>query len=218
MTEEEKSRILAATQLSNLTSGSGGCTVPLAFYALVAAFVFLTLAGCGTTSHTEIHQKEMTEVSTDSASTEKVAADTTRTEHKTTEREKTETSKETHTEKRDSTVTVVDKDGNVIGWKEYHWLVASIRELGSTERRLTDSLSEYRSRADSLSYYRHIADSLSSVRSDAVEVVREKPLTWWQRAKIACGGWAMTALVLVSIIISWLVMKRLRRRAGHVTI
>lgn len=173
----------------------------------------LVLTGCKTIKSAESHTENHTELKTDSVSKETVHKDSTGVEHKTNTSEKEKTHTETHKEQRDSFVTVVDQNGNVIGTKEYHWLKESLRESSEREKRLEDSLMIYRHISDSIGYYKAKLDSISSIKQDEkiVEVerqqsIKEKITTFFSDAIIG------VIIFIVIVIGIKLIVKRLRRQ------
>lgn len=190
-----------------------GCG-PRLYTACIVVAVILMLCGCRTVKSAESHTEQNTEQRKDSTDVSTVQKDSTAIEHKTstTEREKTHT--ETHKEQRDSFVTVVDQNGNVVGTREYHWLRESLREVSEREKRLEDSLAIYRSRYDSVGYYKARLDSLSRIIQDEKFVEVEKDKSIKQRistffSDVAIG---LTVLIIIYIGIS-LIMRRLRRQS-----
>ena len=138
----------------------------------------LALTGCKTIKSAETHTENRTEVKVDSTDTAKVHSDSTDVEHKTSTTEKEKTHTESHKEQRDSFVTVVDQNGNVIGTKEYHWLKESLKESSEREKLLEDSLKIYRQMSDSIGYYRSKIDSISNIKQDEriVEVEKQRSI------------------------------------------
>lgn len=158
-----------------------GVNLKVCFYSLIWIVVLLIVAGlvsCKTIKSVENTTENNTVVTTDSTNTSSVQQDSTVIEHNTNTTEKEKTHTESHTEKKDSMVTVVDQNGNVIGTKEFHWLRETLREVSEREKSLEDSLSIYRHIYDSLGYYKAKFDSLSHEKNHEkiVEVEKERSL------------------------------------------
>jgi Fe2+ transport system protein B len=158
-----------------------GVNLKVCFYSLIWIVVLLIVAGlvsCKTIKSVENTTENNTVVTTDSTNTSSVKQDSTVIEHNTNTTEKEKTHTESHTEKKDSMVTVVDQNGNVIGTKEFHWLRETLREVSEREKSLEDYLSIYRHRYDSLGYYKAKFDSLSHEKNHEkiVEVEKERSL------------------------------------------
>ena len=174
----------------------------------------LVLTGCKTIKSAETHIEDRTEVNVDSTDIAKVHSDSTGVEHKasTTEKEKTHT--ESHKEQRDSFVTVVDQNGNVIGTKEYHWLKESLKESSEREKRLEDSLMIYRQISDSIGYYKAKLDSISNIRQDEKIVEVEKERSLKERISTFLENAAIGVIVFIILVIGIkLIVKRLRRQS-----
>ena len=77
---------------------------------------------------------------------------------------------------RDSTSTMVDKDGNILRQAKYHYESHNYTEV--FVQKLRDSISYYKSYKDSLSKYRLKIDSLDKTKQDSVPypVYIEKPM------------------------------------------
>lgn len=77
---------------------------------------------------------------------------------------------------RDSTSTMVDKDGNILRQDKYHYESHNYTEVFI--QKLRDSISFYKSYKDSLSKYRLKIDSLDKAKQDSVPypVYIEKPM------------------------------------------
>lgn len=172
----------------------------------------LMLTGCKTIKSAETHTENHTEVKVDSTDVAKVHSDSTGVKHKTNTTEKEKTHTESHKEQRDSFVTVVDQNGNVVETKEYHWLKESLKESSEREKRLEDSLMIYRHISDSVGYYKAKLDSISNIKQDdkIVEVkgeqsVGDKIKTFFAKAFI----WIFVFMLLFIFI--RLSAKKLRR-------
>ncbi len=160
-------------QMGGLGNGCG----PTLIYGILL-FVLICFASCRTVKQAETIKENKTEISNDSTDVSSIHVDTALTEHIKQEKEKEKTNTESHTEKKDSFVTVVDQNGNVVGTKEYHWLKETLREVSERERILKDSLSMYRHISDSLNYYKEKLDSVSNLsqREKIVEVERSQTM------------------------------------------
>lgn len=160
-------------QMGGLGNGCG----PTLIYGILL-FVLIFFASCRTVKQAETTTEEKTEIRSDSTDVSATHSDTNRTEHSKQESEREKTNTESHTEKKDSFVTVVDQNGNVVGTKEYHWLKETLREVSERERILKDSLSMYRHISDSLNYYKEKLDSVSNLsqREKFVEVERSQTM------------------------------------------
>lgn len=77
---------------------------------------------------------------------------------------------------RDSTSTMVDKDGNILRQSKYHYESHNYTEV--FVQKLRDSISYYKSYKDSLSKYRLKIDSLDKAKQDSVPYPEyiEKPM------------------------------------------
>ena len=80
--------------------------------------------------------------------------------------EQKETSKSVTNHIRDSTSTMVDKDGNILRQAKYHYESHNYTEV--FVQKLRDSISYYKSYKDSLSKYRLKIDSLDKAKQDSV--------------------------------------------------
>lgn len=207
----EKEQIIRMLHESGLGTGCG----PRLYAAcIIMTLIILMLTGCKTIKSAETHTENNTELKVDSASTGMVHTDSANVEHKTNISEKEKTHTESHKEQRDSFVTVVDQNGNVIGTKEYHWLKESLRESSEREKRLEDSLLIYRQISDSIGYYKSKLDSISSIKQDEkiVEVerqqsIKEKITTFFSDAIIG------VIIFIILVIGIKLIVKRLRRQS-----
>ena len=77
---------------------------------------------------------------------------------------------------RDSTSTMVDKDGNILRQEKYHYESHNYTEI--FVQKLRDSISYYKSYMDSINKYRLKIDSLDKAKQDSVPypVYIEKPM------------------------------------------
>lgn len=92
----------------------------------------------------------------------------------------------------DSVVVVVNQQGEEVSRKEWH-------------EKETDR--EYREKYEELLM---MYESLQSEKTDTVTVPYpvERKLTKWERTKVDWGGWAMLAVVVLSVVVVWLVRSR----------
>lgn len=178
----------------------------------IVFFIAMLFSGCKTIKQAEVIKENKTEISNDSTDVSAVHADTTLIEHNKQEKEKEYTNVESHTEKKDSFVTVVDQNGNVVGTKEYHWLRETLREVSERERTLKDSLSMYRHISDSLNYYKEKLDSVSNLsqREKIVEVEKEQSISEKVKTFFANAIVGVILFVLIVVFIKF-IKKRLRR-------
>lgn len=183
--------------------GLGSGCGPKIYAACLIMMIVLMLTGCKTIKSAESHTENNTEVKTDSTNIETVKKDSTDVQHSTNVTEKEKTHTESHTEQRDSFVTVVDQNGNVVGTKEYHWLKESLKESSEREKRLEDSLMIYRHKSDSIGYYRAKLDSISSIKQDEkiVEVEKQRSI----KEKITTFLTDAVIGVIIFILVIWLV-------------
>ena len=88
-----------------------------------------------------------------------------------------ETSKSETNHIRDSTSTMVDKEGNIIRKDKYHYESHNYSE--SFVQKLRDSISCYKAYKDSLSKYRLKIDSLDNIKQDSVPypIYIQKPMS-----------------------------------------
>lgn len=91
----------------------------------------------------------------------------------------------------DSVVVVVNQQGEEVSRKEWH-------------EKETDR--EYREKYEELLA---MYESLRSEKTDSVPVPYpvERALTKWERTRIDWGGWAMLAVVVLSVAVVWLVRR-----------
>lgn len=194
-------------QMGGLGNGCG----PTLIYGILL-FVLICFASCRTVKQAETIKENKTEISNDSTDVSSIHVDTALTEHIKQEKEKEKTNTESHTEKKDSFVTVVDQNGNVVGTKEYHWLKETLREVSERERILKDSLSMYRHISDSLNYYKEKLDSVSNLsqREKIVEVEKEQSIGEKIKTFFANAVIGVILFVLIVIVVR-LICKKLRR-------
>ncbi len=194
-------------QMGGLGNGCG----PTLIYGILL-FVLICFASCRTVKQAEAIKENKTEISNDSTDVSSIHVDTALTEHIKQEKEREKTNTESHTEKKDSFVTVVDQNGNVVGTKEYHWLKETLREVSERERILKDSLSMYRHISDSLNYYKEKLDSVSNLsqREKIVEVEKEQSIGEKVKTFFANAIIGVILFVLIVIVVR-LICKKLRR-------
>lgn len=190
-----------------------GYSYKVCFYSMIWIVILLIIAclmSCKTIKSVENTTENNTAVTTDSTDTASVHQDSTVIEHNTNTSEKEKTHTESHTEKKDSMVTVVDQSGNVIGTKEYHWLRETLREVSEREKILEDSLGIYRHVFDSLGYYRAKFDSLSHERQHekVVEVEKERSLIDKLSTFIADAAIGVIIFILIVIIVRLIKKKK----------
>lgn len=114
--------------------------------------------------------------------------------------EQKETSKSETNHIRDSTSTMVDKDGNILRQYKYHYESHNYTEV--FVQKLRDSISYYKSYKDSLSKYRLKIDSLDKAIQDSVPypVYIEKPMNKTDAAFLRLGK--VTAVFVFLFIVS----------------
>ena len=100
---------------------------------------------------------------------------------------------------RDSTSTMVDKDGNILRQAKYHYESHNYTEV--FVQKLRDSISYYKSYKDSINNYRLKIDSLDKAKKDSVPypVYIEKPMNKTDAAFCRLGK-VTAAFVLLFIV------------------
>ncbi len=100
---------------------------------------------------------------------------------------------------RDSTSTMVDKDGNILRQAKYHYESHNYTEV--FVQKLRDSISYYKSYKDSINKYRLKIDSLDKAKKDSVPypVYIEKPMNKTNDAFCRLGK-VTAAFVLLFIV------------------
>ena len=100
---------------------------------------------------------------------------------------------------RDSTSTMVDKDGNILRQDKYHYESHDYTEV--FVQKLRDSISYYKSYKDSINKYRLKIDSLDKAKKDSVPypVYIEKPMNKTDAAFCRLGK-VTAAFVLLFIV------------------
>jgi len=196
---------------SDLNGGLGNGCGPTLICGILF-FVVVFFASCKTVKQAETITEKKTEIRSDSTDVSATHSDTNRTKHSKQESEMEKTNKESHTEKKDSFVTVVDQNGNVVSTKEYHWLKETLQEVSERERILKDSLSMYRHISDSLNYYKKKLDSIShlSKKEKTVKVEKEQSIGEKIKTFFANAIIGVISFVLIVTVVR-LIRKRLRR-------
>ena len=161
--------------------GLGNGCGPTLMYCAIFFIILMCFVSCKTIKSAESYKENNTEIKKDSADVSVSHGDTTKIEHNTKEKEKEKTHTESHTEKKDSMVTVVDQNGNVIGKKEYHWLRETLKEKSEREKILEDSLGIFRHLSDSVCHYKAMYDSISNIAQKEKKVEVEKGQSLGQR-------------------------------------
>ncbi len=119
---------------------------------------------------------------------------------------------------------------------EHHWHTDSIKEVDSVIREKQTTIMQLDSaqmakygiqlknaerawlvKSWELEHQIEQLQKLSAIRDtvrDSIQVPYpiEKKLTKWQQAKVDWGGWAMLAVLIISFITVWLIIKRLQRQ------
>ena len=113
---------------------------------------------------------------------------------------------------RDSTSTMVDKDGNILRQDKYHYESHNYTEV--FVQKLRDSISYYKSYKDSLSKYRLKIDSLHKAKQDSVPypVYIEKPIDKTDAAFLRLGK--VTAIFMLLFIIGMIFIAIYKNRKG----
>ena len=111
---------------------------------------------------------------------------------------------------RDSTSTMVDKDGNILRQSKYHYESHNYTEV--FVQKLRDSISYYKSYKDSLSKYRLKIDSLDKVKQDSVQypVYIEKPINKKAAAFLRLGK--VTAVLVRLFIVGMILLEIYKNR------
>ena len=124
--------------------------------------------------------------------------------------EQKETSKSETNHIRDSTSTMVDKDGNILRQYKYHYESHNYTEV--FVQKLRDSISYYKSYKDSLSKYRLKIDSLDKAIQDSVPypVYIEKPMNKTDAAFLRLGK--VTAVFVFLFIVSMIFLAIYKNR------
>lgn len=117
------------------------------------------------------------------------------------QKEQRETSKVETNHIRDSTSTMVDKDGNILRQDKYHYESHNYSE--KDVQKLKDSVSYFKSYKDSLVAYRLKIDSLQKERRDSIPypVYIEKQLGKMDSMFLRLGKICATFIVLFAVIL-----------------
>lgn len=192
--------------------GLGNGCGPTLMYCAIFFIILMCFVSCKTIKSAESYKENKTEIKKDSTDVSESHNDVTLIEHNTKEKEKEKTHTESHTEKKDSTVTIVDQNGNVIGTKEYHWLRETLREASKREKILEDSLGIFRHLSDSVCHYKAMYDSISNIaqKEKFVEVEKEQSLRQRISTFFADAIIGVIIFVLVFMVIR-LIIGRLQR-------
>ena len=113
---------------------------------------------------------------------------------------------------RDSTSTMVDKDGNILRQDKYHYESHNYTEVFI--QKLRDSISYYKSYKDSLSKYRLKIDSLDKAKKDSVPypVYIEKPMNKIDAAFYRLGKVTAVFVLLFIVGMIFLAIYKNRKR------
>lgn len=188
-----------------------GCGTTM-MYCVIFFIVLMCFVSCKTITSAESYKENNTEIKKDSADVSVSHGDTTKIEHSTKEKEKEKTHTESHTQKKDSVVTVVDQNGNVIGKKEYHWLRETLREKSEREKILEDSLGIFRHLSDSVCHYKAMYDSISNIAQKEKIVEVEKGQSLRQRISTFFADAIIGVIIFVLVfMLIRLIIGRLQR-------
>ena len=123
-----------------------------------------------------------------------------------------ETSKSETNHIRDSTSTMVDKDGNILRQAKYHYESHNYTEV--FVQKLRDSISYYKSYKDSLRKYRLKIDSLNMAKQDSVPypVYIEKPMNKTDAALLRLGKVTAVFVLLFIVGMIFLAIYKNRKR------
>ena len=111
---------------------------------------------------------------------------------------------------RDSTSTMVDKDGNILRQDKYHYESHNYTEV--FVQKLRDSISYYKSYKDSLSKYRLKIDSLDKAKQDSIPYPEyiEKPMNKIDAAFYRLGK--VTAVFVLLFIVGMILLAIYKNR------
>ena len=111
---------------------------------------------------------------------------------------------------RDSTSTMIDKDGNILRQDKYHYESHNYTEV--FVQKLRDSISYYKSYRDSINKYRLKIDSLDKARQDSVPypVYIEKPMNKTDAAFLRLGK--VTAVFVLIFIVGMIFLEIYKNR------
>lgn len=167
---------------------------------IVVVLLCTTTTSCITKKDVVKDEKETTETKVDSVIIETIKQDTTNVAHKTNIRETEKVETETNIEKHDSTIMMVDVNGNVIKqeiWHKENKVTSRNREY---EKRLLDSLAYYRLMVDSLRQYQAKNDTIKeTVNHQQTKVVTKTVIPWFFKLSmvvfIICCIFALIKLI-----------------------
>ena len=111
---------------------------------------------------------------------------------------------------RDSTSTMIDKDGNILRQAKYHYESHNYTEV--FVQKLRDSISYYKSYRDSINKYRLKIDSLDKAKKDSVPypVYIEKPMNKTDAAFLRLGK--VTAIFVLLFIVGMIFLEIYKNR------
>lgn len=111
---------------------------------------------------------------------------------------------------RDSTSTMIDKDGNILRQDKYHYESHNYTEV--YVQKLRDSISYYKSYRDSINKYRLKIDSLDKAKQDSVPypVYIEKPMNKTDAAFLRLGK--VTAVFVLLFIVGMIFLEIYKNR------
>ena len=111
---------------------------------------------------------------------------------------------------RDSTSTMVDKDGNILGQAKYHYESHNYTEI--FVQKLRDSISYYKSYMDSINKYRLKIDSLDKAKQDSAPypVYIEKPMNKTDASFLRLGK--VTAVFVLLFIVGMIFLEIYKNR------
>ena len=127
-----------------------------------------------------------------------------------TQSEMKENSKSETNHIRDSTSTMIDKDGNILRQDKYHYESHNYTEV--FVQKLRDSISYYKSYMDSINKYRLKIDSLDKAKQDSVPypVYIEKPMNKKDAAFLRLGK--VTAVFVLLFIVGMIFLEIYKNR------
>lgn len=113
---------------------------------------------------------------------------------------------------KDSTSTMVDKDGNILRQAKYHYESHNYTEV--FVQKLRDSISYYKSYKDSINKYRLKIDSLDKAKQDSVPypVYIEKPMNKTDAAFLRLGK--VTAVFVLLFMVGMIFLAIYKNRKG----
>ena len=130
-----------------------------------------------------------------------------------TQSEMKENSKSETNHIRDSTSTMIDKDGNILRQSKYHYESHNYTEV--FVQKLRDSISYYKSYMDSINKYRLKIDSLDKAKQDSVPypVYIEKPMNKTDAALLRLGK--VTAVFVLLFIVGMIFLEIYKNRKRY---